>query len=67
MKGKYFSLFASLLCFFVLFVASACNKGEGGSFLDSSIESSQDSSSSVEIEQTPLTVPQPCLETDYSV
>ena len=67
MKGKYFSLFASLLCFFVLFVASACNKGEGGSSLDSSIESSQDSSSSVEIEQKPLTVPQPCLETDYSV
>ncbi len=66
MKVKYFSLIASLLCFSVLLFASAC-KEEGGSSLDSSIESSQDSSDSVEVELPPLTVPQPTLAADYSV
>ncbi len=66
MKVKYFSLLASLLCFSVLFVTAAC-KGDGGSSLDSSIESSQDSSDSVEVELPPLTVPQPILAADYSV
>ena len=66
MKVKYFSLLAGLLCFSVVLCMSAC-KDETESSLDSSIESSQSSSESVDIVQSPLTVPTPILAADYSV
>lgn len=65
MKVKYFSLLAGLLCFSVLSFA-ACKGGDSSS-LDSSIQSSQGTSNSAELEETPLTVPQPTLAADYSV
>ena len=60
MKVKYISLLASLLCFTVVCGATACKEKKG----DSSIESSTEVSESVEIPQSPLTVPQPTLAND---